>query len=55
MLIREFVIATRLEEQKIPVRRSHVGNEAYLDQMVIANSLQTNVSFKNISECLFSL
>ena len=25
----------------MPVRRSHIGNEAYLDQMVIANSIHT--------------
>ncbi len=29
------------EEAKLPVRRSHIGNEAYLDQMVIANSIHT--------------
>jgi len=28
-------------ESKLPIRRSHIGNEAYLDQMVIANSLHT--------------
>lgn len=32
------------EEEKLPIRRSHIGNEAYLDQMVIANSLHTEVN-----------
>ena len=33
-----------IDESKLPIRRSHIGNEAYLDQMVIANSLHTEVS-----------
>jgi len=34
-------ILTPEQEAKLPVRRSHIGNEAYLDQMVIANSLHS--------------
>lgn len=42
-----------LEEEKLPVRRSHIGNEAYLDQMVIANSLHTEVN--DTTQCLIYL
>jgi len=34
-------ILTPEQEVKLPIRRSHIGNEAYLDQMVIANSLHS--------------
>jgi len=36
-------ILTPEQEAKLPVRRSHIGNEAYLDQMVIASSLKSEL------------
>lgn len=31
------------EEEKLPLRRSHIGNQAYLDEMVTVNALHTEV------------
>jgi hypothetical protein len=35
-----------IEEEKLPVRRSHIGNQAYLDEMVTVNSLHSEVIYK---------
>ena len=46
----------KTEEEKLPVRRSHIGNQAYLDEIVTANSIHTEVIFHQniyIFSCIF--